>query len=86
MKIAAKICEFVSCVEFLSIEKAIGFTTGLPWNGLVGLQNLSFLGADCRSKVVAGIRKLVNTVLHVCLRGSNEDTIINRQKLVKSVC
>ena len=40
---------------------------------------LSLDGADCEPKVVAGIKELVNAVLHVRLRGSVEGAVISKK-------
>ena len=57
------LCERFHYVESLSIDRDVGFNVRLPWCGLVNY--LSRLGADCEPKVVAGIRKLIDAVLHV---------------------
>ena len=72
----AKICELFHYIESLSVDGDVGFNVGLPWSGLV--HHLSLLGADCEPKVVAGIRELINAVLHVCFRGSVEGTVISK--------
>ena len=59
----AKICELFHYVESLSIDRDVEFNVRLPWCGLVN--HLSLLGADFEPKVVAGIRKLIDAVLHV---------------------
>ena len=47
---------------------------------------LSLLCADGKAKVVAGIRELVNAVLHASLCGSIKGTVISEQEVVDGVC
>ena len=80
----AKICELFHYVESLSVDGDVGFNVGLPWNGLV--QHLSLLGADCEPKVVAGIRELIDAVVHVRFRSSIEGAVISKQEVIDGIC
>jgi len=75
-KCSAKIHELVHYIESLSIDGDVGFNVGLLWSGLG--HHLSLLVADGEPKIVAGLRELVNTVLHVRSGGSVESTIISK--------
>ena len=50
------------------------------------VDHLSFPGAGCEPKVVEDISEVANAVLHVCLRGRIEGTIISKQQVIYSVC
>ena len=63
------VCEIFHYVESLSIDGDVRFNIGLPWSGLV--HHLSFLGADCEPKVVAGFRELIHAVLQGALRAQS---------------
>ena len=80
----AKICELFHCVGFLSVDGGVRINVGLPWSRLV--HHLSLLGADCEPKVVAGIRELINAVLHVRFRSRVEGAIISKQEVVYCIC
>ena len=49
------------------------------------MHHLSVLGADCGPKVVAGIRELVNAVLHVRFGGSVDGAIISKEEDVDGI-
>ena len=80
----AKICELFHYGESLSVDGDIGFNVGIPWSGLV--HHFSLLGVDCEPKVVAGIRELIDAVLHVRFRDSIEGVVISKQDVVDGIC
>ena len=80
---AAEVGELGHHVQALSVDRDVGFNVRLSWSWL--MQYLSLLCADGKAIVVAGLRELVNTTLHLSLSGSIEGAVISEQEIVDIV-
>ena len=80
---AVKVCQLVHCIESLPVDGDVGFNVWLSWSWL--MHYLRLICADYKTKVVAGIRELVNAASHVSLSGRVEGAVIAEQEVVDGV-
>lgn len=72
---AAKVGELLHRVQSLTIDVDVRVSVLLAWGWLV--HHFGFLCTDGETKISAGERKLVNTVLHVGFGSCVEGTVIS---------